>query len=625
MVSLRPWRGFVSPETLVVGTLQAFARCKPRHAVRELGDLPVSMMVSPIRPRNYKGNMNITATRHTRKALGALAILTLVGTSVATTQPAAHAAAPTGYELSWSDEFDGSNLDTSKWGNAYGCFDPRLKTQTHYTDSSENVSVSGGYLHLTARHSPTREKWNKETRKMETIDRTCTRTEKGQKVTYPAPFTSGMVQTRDDKGNVKYAAYGDFYAEARIQLPDGPSSWASFWFTGTQGGPWPGNGEIDAVEAKGYDPNYLQANTHTPRASDPSKSEQHHGQLGGDGTSQTQFHVYGVEKTGEKITFYLDGVPRHTVNYSDIGGANPFVVDGNGMVIRLNHMVGGTFLTSDSGDTTYVDATAYADRYAGAGSDMLVDYVRVYSKKPAVEEPEAPVVPTPEPTTPVEPALPTDPKPADPTPAEPTPADPTPTPTVPAEPTPETPAPAEPTPANPAPVDPAPVEPAPTPSAPAVPETPATPPADNVVTPAPATPSPATPAPTPEAPAPTPAPTEQPTPEAPAPAPTVETPAPSAPTPTVEQAPPANPTDGATPGTDGVHGAGPSTSTPGTNGAATGGVLPAGTAPTVTATTRGGDGTLAKTGADANLLVGALSTAFAGIVFVAMRKCQTRQ
>lgn len=608
MVSLRPWRGFASPETLVVGTLQAFTRCKPRHAVRELGDLPVSMMVSPIRPRNYKGNMNITATRHMRKALGALAILTLVGTSVATSQPAAHAAAPTGYELSWNDEFDGSNLDPSKWGYAYGCFDPRLKTQTHYTDSSENVSVSGGYLHLTARYSPTREKWNKETRKMETIDRTCTRTENGQKVTYPAPFTSGMVQTRDDKGNVKYAAYGDFYAEARIQLPAGPSSWASFWFTGTQGG-WPGNGEIDAVEAKGYDPNYLQANTHTPRASDPSKSEQHHGQLGGDGTSQTQFHVYGVEKTGEKITFYLDGVPRHTVNYSDIGGANPFVVDGNGMVIRLNHMVGGTFLTSNSGDTTYVDATPYADSYMGAGSDMLVDYVRVYSKKPTVEEPEAPV----------EPALPTDPKPADPTPAEPAPAEPTP-----AAPAPETPAPAEPTPADPTP---APVEPSPATPTPAVPETPATPPTDDTVTPAPApapaTPSPETPA--PETPAPAPTPTEQPTPESPAPA--VETPAPSAttPAPTVEPAAPANPTDGATPGTDGVHGAGPSTSTPGTNGTVTGGALPAGTAPTVTATTRGGDGTLAKTGADANLLVGALSTAFAGIVFVAMRKRQTRQ
>lgn len=559
-----------------------------------------------------------------RKALGALAILTLVGTSVATSQPAAHAAAPTGYELSWSDEFDGTSLDTSKWGYAYGCFDTRLKTQTHYTDSPENVSVSSGYLHLTARHSPTREKWNKETRKMETIDRTCTRTENGQKVAYPAPFTSGMVQTRDDKGNVKYAAQGDFYTEARIQLPAGPSSWASFWFTGTTGGPWPGNGEIDAVEAKGYDPNYLQANTHTPRASDPSKSEQHQGQLGGDGTSQTQFHVYGVEKTGEKITFYLDGIPRHTVNYSDIGGANPFVVDGNGMVIRLNHMVGGSFLATNSGDTTYVDATPYADNYMGAGSDMLVDYVRVYSKKPTVEEPEAPVAPTPEPTAPVEPALPTDPKPADPTPAEPTPADPAPAEPTPAAPAPETPAPAEPTPADPTP---APVEPSPATPTPAVPETPATPPTDDTVTPAPApapaTPSPETPA--PEPPAPAPAPTEQPTPESPAPA--VETPAPSAttPAPTVEPAAPANPTDGATPGTDGVHGAGPSTSTPGTNGAAIGGVLPAGTAPTVTATTRGGDAALAKTGADTNLLLGALSTALAGIVFVAMRRHKARQ
>lgn len=561
--------------------------------------------------------MKIKTRLSMRKALGALAILTLVGTSVATSQPATHAAAPTGYELSWSDEFDGTSLAPSKWGYAYGCFDPRLKTQTHYTDSSENVSVSGGYLHLTARHSPTREKWNKETRKMETIDRTCTRTENGQKVTYPAPFTSGMVQTRDDKGTVKYAAYGDFYAEARIQLPDGPSSWASFWLTGTQGGPWPGNGEIDAVEAKGYDPNYLQANTHTPRASDPSKSEQHHGQLGGDGTSQTQFHVYGVEKTGEKITFYLDGVPRHTVNYSDLGGANPFVVDGNGMVIRLNHMVGGTFLTSNSGDTTYVDATPYADSYMGAGSDMLVDYVRVYSKKPAVEEPEAPAVPTPEPTAPVEPALPIDPRPADPTPAEPTPAPTTPADPTPADPTPEPPAPTEPTPANPTPT---PVEPAPAPS-PAVPETPATPPADDAVTPAPATPSPETPA--PEAPTPAPAPTEQPTPEAPAPA--VEPPAPSAttPAPTVEPAAPANPTDGATPGTDGVHGAGPSTSTTGTDGAVTGGALPAGTAPT--ATTHGGDSTLAKTGADTNVLVGSLASITAGGILLAMRQRKARQ
>lgn len=509
-----------------------------------------------------------------RRAASALLAMTLAIAGVATSffaAPATHAAAPAGYELSWSDEFDGTSLDTSKWGYAYGCFDPALKTQTHYTDSPENVRVADGNLYITALYSPTREKWNKETRKMETIDRTCTRTENGKKVEYPAPFTSAMVQTKDDSG-VKYSIKGDFYAEARIKLPENaPSSWSSFWTTGEKGGPWPGNGEVDVFESKGWDASYLQANTHTPRLGNPSKSEQHHGQLANDGTTQSQFHTYGVEKTGDKITFYLDGVPSHVVNYADIKGTNPFLDEDNGMILRLNQMVGGTFLASDSGDTTYVDAIPYKDAYTGAGASMVVDYVRVY-KKAASADPEVPVVPAPEPTTPAEPALPTDPKPADPTPANPTPAEPTP-----ADPTPGTPAPAEPTPADP--------------------------------TPAPETPAPA--------------PTEQPTPESPAPA--VETPAPSAttPAPTVEPAAPANPTDGATPGTDGVHGAGPSTPTTGTDGAVTGGALPAGTAPT--ATTHGGDGTLAKTGADTNILVGSLASVTAGGILLAMRRRKARQ
>lgn len=317
-------------------------------------------------------------------------------------------------KISFQDEFDGDALDTSKWGYSYSCFDPNARTQAQYTDSPENVNVSGGNLHLVARYSPTREKWNKDTRRLETVDRTCTRTENGKRSEYAAPFTSAMIQTRDSNGNVKYAAQGDFYAEARIKLPKGRSSWASFWMTGSKGS-WPGNGEIDAFESKGWDPHYLQANTHTPRASNPLKSEQHRGQLGGDGTSQSEFHTYGVEKDGDKITFYLDGVAGHTVKYSDLGGANPFTVDGNGMVLRLNQMVGGTFLASDDGkNTEYVDATKYVSDYEGAGSDMLVDYVRVWEKDPnapTVTETPAPE-PTPAPTAEPTPA-PAPTKPAD--------------------------------------------------------------------------------------------------------------------------------------------------------------------------------------------------------------------
>ena len=302
-------------------------------------------------------------------------------------QPTPEAVRAQGYnKVSFQDEFDGTAVDTSKWGYQYSCFDPKAKTQVNYTDGPENVNVS----------SPTREKWNKDTRRMETVDRTCTRTENGQKIEYAAPFTSAMIQTKDNNGNIKYAAQGDFYAEARIKLPTGRSSWSSFWMTGTKGG-WPNNGEIDVFESKGWDPSYLQANTHTPRASNPSKSEQHQGRFKGVDSTQSEFHTYGVEKNGDSMTFYLDGVAGHTVKYSELSGFNPFTVDGNGMVLRLNQMVGGTFLASDDGkNTEYVDATKYVSDYEGAGSEMLVDYVRVWEK-----DPNAPTVtetPAPEPT-----------------------------------------------------------------------------------------------------------------------------------------------------------------------------------------------------------------------------------
>ena len=342
-------------------------------------------------------------------------------------QPTPEAVRAQGYnKVSFQDEFDGDAVDNSKWGYQYSCFDPSAKTQTHYTDSPDNVSVSGGNLHLVARYSPTREKWNKATRRMETVDRTCTRTEGGKKIEYKAPFTSAMIQTKDDKGNVKYAAHGDFYAEARIKLPAGRSSWSSFWMTGIKG-QWPNNGEIDVFESKGWDSSYLQANVHTPRASDPAKSSQQKGQLGGDGTSQSNFHTYGVEKNGDSITFYLDGVRGHTVKYADLKGFNPFTVDGNGMILRLNQMVGGTFLANDDGSNTdYVDATKHVSDYEGAGSEMLVDYVRVWEKDlnaPVVTEtpapeptikpapaPEPTASPAPEPT--VNPAPSTEPTPA---------------------------------------------------------------------------------------------------------------------------------------------------------------------------------------------------------------------
>lgn len=449
-----------------------------------------------------------------------------------------------GYKMTWHDEFDGNKLDTTKWGYQYGCFDPAQRSQVNYTDSPENVSVRDGYLNLTARYSPTKTKWDGTQ-----IPRTC----KDGSTVYDAPFTSGMITTKTKDGTVLYAAPGTgFYAEVRIKLPTARSSWSSFWGTGTKGG-WPGNGEIDVFESKGYDPSFLMSNIHTPRVGNPKKTQQHQGMMHGDtATSQSEFHTYGVLKTADAIEFYFDGQMTHRVKMQDMKGAsNPFADPENNLVLKLNQMVGGSYLAKHDNwsDKTFVDATKFADDYKnadGAGSTMYVDYVRVYEPKTEADqpaqpaEPETPAVPA-EPTPSPEPTQPSQPTPSPETPAQP---EPTPSPENPATPAPEQPAQPEPTPAQPQPEQPespaqpenpsqpADPTPAPTPETPAQPETPAPAPTPAqpeqpapVPTPAPEKPKPVTPAPA----KPTPA---KPQPAQPSPAPSQPAPAPAQPQPT---------------------------------------------------------------------------------------------
>lgn len=308
------------------------------------------------------------------------------------------------YKMTFHDEFDGTKLDTTKWGYQYGCFDPAQRSQAQYTDSPDNVSVRDGYLNLTARYSPMKTKWDGTQ-----IPRTC----KHGSVTYDAPFTSGMITTKTKDGKVLYAAPGTgFYAEARIKLPSARPSWSAFWGTGTKGA-YPANGEIDVFESKGYDPSHLMSNVHTPRIGDPKKTTQHQGMMKGDtASSQSEFHTYGVRKTADAIEFYFDGTLTHTVKMSDIKGDNPFLDKDNNLVLMLNQMVGGSYLAKQSNwsDKTYVDATKYADDYKsadGAGATMYVDYVRVYEPKTEADQvsaPETPAQPTPAPTNSVTPA-----------------------------------------------------------------------------------------------------------------------------------------------------------------------------------------------------------------------------
>lgn len=311
------------------------------------------------------------------------------------------------------DNFSGDSLDASKWSPVWGKFDPEKGTQMRFSD--KNISVNKGNLKLTG---------------------TVAEGADAEK----APFLSGMVSTRKpDKGEILFQAKGQFIVSVRAKLPSAPSSWPGIWMTGTKGD-WPACGEIDVLEAKGWQPKDYQVNTHSPRAGAPTKSQQNQKTyveaiknthfVANVYNGQTDFNVYSVVKLNDRVDFYWEDQLIHTVKYSEMDDPTPFTDPENGWIIRLSHIIGGSFLEYE-GNREYVDATKHKDKYP---SQMIVGSVVVisldeqgelgtlysstrgilaeYTKpqpQPVVPDPEPPVevppTPSPQPPTPEPPVV----------------------------------------------------------------------------------------------------------------------------------------------------------------------------------------------------------------------------
>lgn len=314
------------------------------------------------------------------------------------------------------DEF--RSLDTSRWSPVWGKFDPNKGTQMRFTDKNISFMKWGGLqLNGTVATGADAEK---------------------------APFLSAMVNTRKpDKGEILFQAKGQFIVSVYAKLPAAGPSWPGIWMTGTKGD-WPACGEIDILEAKGWQENIYQVNTHTPRAGDVTKSEQHAKVVqlstvnGRNYESNKYFYLYSVAKLNDRVDFYLEDQLVHTVKYSEMSDPSPFTDPENGWVIRLSHIIGGSFLDSggiEPGHDRYVDATQHKGAYP---SSMTITAVSVVSldepgnvrdisgdirtiaakyvedpkpqPQPIVPEPEPPVVvpptPSPQPPTPARPEPP---------------------------------------------------------------------------------------------------------------------------------------------------------------------------------------------------------------------------
>ncbi|MDU0330418.1 glycoside hydrolase family 16 protein [Paenibacillus sp. 3LSP] len=258
-----------------------------------------------------------------------------------------------GLTLIWQDEFDGTQLDLSKWNYEQGYYlndDPGTwgwgnAELQHYTDSPQNVFVQDGKLNIRALNDPK---------------------SFPQDPSRYAQYSSGKVNTKDHF-SLKYGRV-DF----RAKLPTGNGIWPALWMLPQDQayGTWAASGEIDVMEARGRLPGKSSgaihfggqwpANTHlSGEYNFPS------GQ-----TIANDFHVYSVVWEEDNIKWYVDGKFFFKATrdqwYSTAAPNNPNAPFDQPFYLIMNLAIGGNFdggIAPGPGD---IPAT------------MQVDYVRVY-------------------------------------------------------------------------------------------------------------------------------------------------------------------------------------------------------------------------------------------------------
>lgn len=231
------------------------------------------------------------------------------------------------YELVWSDEFNGNSLDTNTWNYEIGTgsWGWGNNEQQYYTD--RNIKVSNGTMKITAK----REDYG------------------GMK------YTSSRITTKNKK-NFKYGKI-----EARIKMPKFKGVWPAFWMLGANQDSvgWPKCGEIDIMEAIN-DENLVYGTLHWFH--DPGNNNADSGSSVAV-ANRTEYHVYGVEWTADKLRWYVDGKVYRTMDVSN----DSFSEVRKEYFVIFNMAIGGQWPGYD------IDETAFP-------ATMEVDWVRAYKK-----------------------------------------------------------------------------------------------------------------------------------------------------------------------------------------------------------------------------------------------------
>ena len=243
-----------------------------------------------------------------------------------------------GYNLLWSDEFDGDTLNEDIWNRE--CREPGWTNNElqEYTASDDNIFVENGCLVLRALRE----------------DRDGT-----------PYYTSGKVNSQNHTDFM----YGR--VEVRARVPQGQGLWPAIWMMPQDEsfyGQWPKCGEIDIMEVLGNDTSMSYSTIHY---GEPHAEQQGTIVLGENAFSE-DFHIYALEWEPGEMRFYTDDQLVLTVNdwyTADGGQEQPYPAPFNQpFFVQMNLAVGGNWPGNPDETTDFENAR------------FEIDYVRVYQR-----------------------------------------------------------------------------------------------------------------------------------------------------------------------------------------------------------------------------------------------------
>ncbi len=244
-------------------------------------------------------------------------------------------------KLIWSDEFDIDGApDSTKWDYDVGdgcnkglCGWGNNELQWY---TSDNAVVADGVLRISA--------------KKESVN--------GRE------YTSARMVTRDKH----VFRYGRIRFRARTSGCTARGTWPALWLLPEDWvyGGWPNSGEIDVMEAVGYEENKFHGTVHTGAYNHGIGTEK----TGSVTKSELDWHIFEIDWQEDKIIFAVDGEVYFTFAPDDLNDSAkwPFNQDFH---LLLNIAVGGNW-----GAAQGIDVAAFE----GAGQYMELDWVRVYSR-----------------------------------------------------------------------------------------------------------------------------------------------------------------------------------------------------------------------------------------------------